>query len=58
MTAPLSIITVVLRLPEPARGVLVRAKAIVLHDMFLDLGTASREETEELGVRVGVRLLR
>ena len=30
-----------------------RAKAIPLHEMFLDLGTSSREETEALGVRVG-----
>jgi putative aminopeptidase FrvX len=30
-----------------------RQKAIPLHEMFLDLGTASREETEALGVRVG-----
>jgi putative aminopeptidase FrvX len=30
-----------------------RRKAIPLHEMFVDLGTASREETEALGVRVG-----
>ena len=30
-----------------------RAKAIPLHEMFVDLGTGSREESEELGVRVG-----
>jgi putative aminopeptidase FrvX len=30
-----------------------RAKAIPLHEMFLDLGTSSREESEALGVRVG-----
>ena len=30
-----------------------RGKAIPLHEMFVDLGTASREETEALGVRVG-----
>ena len=30
-----------------------RGRAIPLHDMFLDLGTSSRDETEALGVRVG-----
>jgi putative aminopeptidase FrvX len=30
-----------------------RAKAIPLREMFLDLGTSSREETEALGVHVG-----
>jgi endoglucanase len=30
-----------------------RAKAIPLFEMFLDLGTSSREESEALGVRVG-----
>jgi putative aminopeptidase FrvX len=30
-----------------------RGKAIPLREMFVDLGTASRAETEELGVRVG-----
>jgi putative aminopeptidase FrvX len=30
-----------------------RAKAIPLHEMFLDLGTGSREESEALGVRIG-----
>jgi endoglucanase len=30
-----------------------RGKAIPLHEMFVDLGTTSREESEALGVRVG-----
>jgi putative aminopeptidase FrvX len=30
-----------------------RAKAIPLHELFVDLGTAARDETEALGVRVG-----
>jgi putative aminopeptidase FrvX len=30
-----------------------RQKTIPLHEMFLDLGTSSREESEALGVRVG-----
>jgi putative aminopeptidase FrvX len=30
-----------------------RARSIPLHEMFLDLGTSSREESEALGVRVG-----
>jgi putative aminopeptidase FrvX len=30
-----------------------RKKAIPMHELFIDVGTSSREETERLGVRVG-----